>query len=68
MAEIMQPNAMSIGFFIHWVLVIAAAFSLPDDPSGIPYLFIGAGGVTFLGFLFMIIFVHETKGKTQTEI
>ena len=68
LAEILQPNAMSVAFFFHWVIIIIDAFSLPDDPADIAYLFITCGIFTFSGFILIIIFVPETKGKNQAQI
>ena len=68
LAEILQPNAMSVAFFFHWGIIIIDAFALPDDPADIAYLFITCGIFTLIGFILIIIYVPETKGKNQTQI
>jgi len=68
LSEILQPNAMSVAIFFNWCFGIAAAASLPEDYKNTGWLFVGTGGVTILGFLFVIFFMPETKGKNSIEI
>lgn len=71
MSEIMQDKATSIGTVLNWLvtLVVSAITpSITDPESNIPYIFYSVGALTVCGALFMIVFMKETKGKTQKEL
>ena len=73
MAEIMQDKAVSIATVLNWVINLIISLITPSlisaiGKENIGYIFICCGGFTVLGTLFMILFMKETRGKTQAEI
>jgi MFS family permease len=73
MAEIMQDKAVGIATVLNWTVNLLISYftqdiinALGDDNIG--YLFIGCGGFTVLGTVFMVIFMKETRGKSAGEI
>lgn len=69
-AEIMQDKAVSIATFLNWFLslVISIAIPLMIKVMQIGYIFLIFGCFTIIGTLVIIVFMKETRGKTQEEI
>merc|ERR1712127_550244 len=71
MSEIMQDKAVSIATVLNWLVTLVVSAITPSitkPDSNIPYIFFTVGILTILGALFMIVFMKETKGKSQNEI
>ena len=68
MAEIMKDKAVSIGTFLNWTISLLISISIPlmIKEVHIGYIFLSLGIFTIFGTLFIIIFMKETRGKTQT--
>lgn len=74
-AEICCDKASSGATVLNQIFNLSSAIvpSLisPDDApndEGIAYLFVGFGGLTVLGTVFVMCFMKETKGKSPAEI
>lgn len=72
-AEILQDKANSIATVVNWVMTLVVSACIPGviDSIGvgnIGYIFIFVGILTTCGFLFMFVFMLETKGKTTQQI
>jgi hypothetical protein len=71
MSEILQDKAVSIATVLNWLVTLVVSAITPSitkPDSNIPYIFFTVGILTILGALFMIVFMKETKGKSQNEI
>ena len=73
MAEIMTDKGVAIGNFIMLIMTLIVAVIFPfisDELTGdqFGYIWLTTGGITFLGTIYMCIFMKETKGLTQKEI
>ena len=69
MSEILQDKAVSIATVLNWLVNLGISIGTPPliDAIGdenIGYIFIGCGALTFLGTIFIGIFMQETRGKT----
>jgi len=69
MAEIMQDKAVSIATVMNWMVCLLVSLVIPKlvDKIGIEnlgYIFIAVGAFSVIGFIFMFIFLLETRGKT----
>jgi hypothetical protein len=69
-AEILHDKAMGLASGTHWALVLlnatatpGIAASLGQDQTG--YIWISCGICTGLGYIFLYIYMYETKGKTK---
>ena len=69
-AEIMQDKAVSIATFLNWFLSLVISVSIPlmIKVMQIGWIFLIFGVLTIIGTLIVIIFMKETRGKTQEEI
>ena len=73
LAEIMHDKGLSVANGILWFLMLIVAFSTPffieaTGPGNEGWIFIFYGAITFVGTLFLFIFMEETKDKTYHEI
>ena len=73
MAEIMQDKAQSIATVFNWlaILVIAVVTPILEEWLGrinFAWVFIFFGMSTAFGFIFIIIYMKETKGLSPVEI
>lgn len=63
--KFVAPICQSLNFFLTFILGIV----FPKlQKYGIGYVFMGFATITFFGFIFVLHFVPETKGKTKDEI
>ncbi|KAI4458610.1 facilitated trehalose transporter tret1-1-like protein [Holotrichia oblita] len=73
-AELNPPETKSLvssfNTFLSWVLIfgVTKTFLLLEQAYGIEVAFLLYGGLSFLGVIFVILFVPETKGKSHQEI
>lgn len=73
-AELNPPETKSLvssfNTFLSWVLIfgVTKTFLLLEHAYGIEAAFLLYGGLSFLGVIFVIFFVPETKGKSHQEI
>ena len=66
-AEIMVPKALSLAFLINWVTIIIISLLTQEmiDAMGIKAVFWLYAGLTLIGFIYVWIWIIETKGKTR---
>lgn len=69
-AEIMRDKANAIAVFLNWTVSLAMSISIPllVKRYDIGYIFLSFAILTAIGSVLLIIFMRETKGKTQAEI
>ena len=62
--------ASSVGISVLWMFDFAVAklYFLVENHIGVGYNFYLLAGLTFLGVIFILLFVPETKNKTLAEI
>ena len=75
MSEIMQDKAQTIATFLNWLMNLGISWFVPSlidtfggDNIGAGWLFIGCGGLTTIGTLFILAYMKETMGKSPQEI
>jgi len=78
MSEIMQDKATSFASALNWGIVVIISGSIPYlvrsltneglEPSKVGYIFLACGVFTFLGLIFIFVFMKETKGKKKQDI
>jgi len=69
-SEIMQDKAIALALFLNMFLglVVSIAIPLVIKVVQIGYIFLTFGVLTAIGAVVIIIFMQETRGKTQEEI
>jgi len=73
MSEIMCDKSQSVATVANWMMNLIISIITPTvvDAIGeehIGYIFIICGGLTFIGTLFLVVYMKETMGKTPQEI
>ena len=78
MSEIMQDKATSFASAMNWGIVVIISGSVPylvrsitDEGqynNRVGFIFIACGGLSFLGLIFIFVFMKETKGKKKQDI
>merc|ERR1719419_615937 len=64
-----RPAAVSIGVLVNWLANFAVGLSFPPLQGALKELvFVPFTCLTAIFFIFLIIFLPETKGKTFEEI
>jgi MFS family permease len=70
LSEVLNDKQMSIAIFANWTMSLAVGLLTPylflDTWLG-NYTFLLYGIFCFIGFLYCLIFMKETKGKTEAE-
>jgi MFS family permease len=73
MSEIMQDKAVSLATVVNQIVSLVISAVIPPlikliGEERIGYIFIAFGVISGFGYLFIVIFMHETMGKTSIEI
>lgn len=69
--QILPGKLVGLTFFIYWIFAFLVGLLFPkmiDSPMGIEGSFLFFGGCVFLGFVFNLIYLEETKGMNNEEI
>ena len=61
-------TSLSVGFTCAWSFVTSHTYKYLKDLFDYDGIFWFYGTISFLGFLFIVIFVPETKGKSDAQI
>ena len=70
MAEIMKDKAIALATFLNWSISLLISISIPllVKQIHIGFIFLALGLFTVIGTFFIILFMKETRGKSQAEI
>jgi hypothetical protein len=70
LAEILPPKGTSLAglHLFLWATIVAIIFPFMKESLGIFGCFYLFSGLSFLGLIFILIYVKETKGKNNKEI
>lgn len=70
LGETLTDRGVGIAVSVNWFFtaVISSLFPILVKLLGISYLFLGFGVICFLSSLYCLIFMKETRGKSQQEI
>jgi len=78
MSEIMQDKATSFASAMNWGIVVVISGTIPYVVRAVTvegaynnrvgYIFIACGAMSFLGLIFIFVFMKETKGKKKQDI
>jgi MFS family permease len=78
MSEIMQDKATSFASGLNWSMNCIISGSVPylvrtltsngRENQNVGYIFIACGGFTAVGFIFIYVYMKETKGKKKQDI
>lgn len=69
-AEIMRDKGVAIATFLNWFISLIISVSIPFivKKFDIGWIFLSFAIFTLFGTIFIVIFMKETRGKTQAEI
>ena len=78
MSEIMQDKATSFASAMNWAIVVIISGTIPylvraiteegTHNNRVGYVFIACGAFSFVGLIFIFVFMKETKGKKKQDI